>query len=130
MSIPISIPTNRVTLHRWDDIELEKVTDMLSRKIITGEKEMITQIYLKSGCIVPMHNHEAEQITYVLTGSMKFKVNGEDVVVRAGEVLHIPSWLPHQAEALEDCFEMDIFSPIRYDWLNGTDKYFFNEPVK
>jgi quercetin dioxygenase-like cupin family protein len=77
-----------------------------------------------------MHNHEAEQITYVLTGSMKFKVNGEDVVVRAGEVLHIPSWLPHQAEALEDCFEMDIFSPIRYDWLNGTDNYFFNEPVK
>ncbi len=126
----MSIPTDRVTLHRWDDIALEKVTDMLSRKIITGEKEMLTQIYLKSGCIVPMHNHEAEQMTYVLSGSMKFKVNGEDIVVRAGDVLHIPSWLPHQAEALEDTFEMDIFSPIRYDWLNHTDNYFYNEPVK
>ena len=123
-------PTDRVTLYRWDDIPLEKVTDMLSRKIITGEKEMITQIYLKSGGIVPMHNHEAEQITYVLTGSMRFKVGGQDVIIRAGEVLHIPSWLPHQAEALEDTFEMDIFSPIRHDWLNHTDSYFHNEPVK
>ncbi len=129
-SSPTPPPSDRVTLHRWDDIALEKVTEMLSRKVITGEKEMITQIYLKSGCIVPMHNHEAEQITYVLTGSMKFKVGGEDVIVRAGEVLHIPSWLHHQAEALEDTFEMDIFSPIRHDWLNHTDTYFHNEPVK
>ena len=121
-SSPTPPPADRVTLHRWDDIALEKVTEMLSRKVITGEKEMITQIYLKSGCIVPMHNHEAEQITYVLTGSMKFKVGSEDVIVRAGEVLHIPSWLHHQAEALEDTFELDVFSPIREEWLTGADE--------
>jgi quercetin dioxygenase-like cupin family protein len=123
-------PTVRVTLHRWDDIALEKVTEMLSRKIIAGENAMMSQIHLKSGCIVPLHNHEAEQMTYVLSGSMKFKVGGEDVTVRAGDVLHIPSRLPHQAEALEDTFEMDIFSPIRHDWLNHTDDYFHKEPVK
>ncbi|MBM3778647.1 MAG: cupin domain-containing protein [Acidimicrobiia bacterium] len=115
------------TLHRWDEIALEKVTEMISRKIITGDREMVTQIYLKRGAIVPMHEHESEQMTYVLSGSLKFLVGGEEVIVREGEVLHIPSFLPHQAEALDDTFELDIFSPIRQDWLDGTDDYFHRD---
>jgi quercetin dioxygenase-like cupin family protein len=117
------MPTT-VTLHRWDEIALEKVTEMISRKIITGEREMVTQIYLKRGAIVPMHDHESEQMTYVLSGALKFFVGGEEIIVREGEVLHIPSSVPHQAEALDDTFEMDVFSPIRQDWLNHTDDYF------
>jgi quercetin dioxygenase-like cupin family protein len=119
-----------VTLHRWDDIALEKVTEMISRKIVTGARQMVTQIYLKRGAIVPMHDHESEQMTYVLSGALKFLVDGREVVVREGEVLHIPSWLPHQAEALDDTFEMDMFSPIRQDWLDHTDDYFHKEPAK
>jgi len=119
-----------VTLHRWDDIAEEKLTEMISRKVITGAREMLSQIYLKRGCIVPMHTHESEQMTYVLSGALKFLVDGREVVVKAGEVLHIPSWLPHQAEALEDTFEMDMFSPIRQDWLDHTDDYFHKEPVR
>ena len=117
-----------VRLHRWDEIALEKVTEMISRKIITGEHEMVTQIYLKRGAIVPMHSHESEQMTYVLQGGLRFLINGEEITVREGEVLHIPSWVPHQAEAIDDTFEMDIFSPIRHDWLDGTDKYFHDKP--
>ena len=98
-----------VRLHRWDEIALEKVTEMLSRKIVTGEREMLAQVYLKRGCLVPMHSHESEQMTYVLQGE--------------GEVLHIPSRVEHQAEALEDTFELDVFSPIRQDWLDHTDDY-------
>ena len=119
-----------VTLHRWDDIALEKGTEMISRKIVTGARQMVTQIYLKRGAIVPMHDHESEQMTYVLSGALKFLVDGREVVVREGEVLHIPSWLPHQAEALDDTFEMDMFSPIRQDWLDHTDDYFHKEPAK
>src|SRR6266568_1713775 len=104
-STAMSIQT--VRLHRWDEIALEKVTEMLSRKLVTGEREMIAQIYLKRGCLVPMHSHESEEMT-----------------VREGEVLHIPSWVEHQAEALEDTFELDVFSPIRQDWLDHTDEYF------
>jgi quercetin dioxygenase-like cupin family protein len=115
--------TATVRLHRWDEIALEKVTEMLSRKIVTGEREMLAQVYLKRGCLVPMHTHEAEQMTYVLQGALKFLVAGEDITVREGEVLHIPSRVPHQAEALEDTFELDIFSPIRQDWLDHTDDY-------
>ena len=112
-----------VRLHRWDEIELEKVTEMISRKMVTGAREMLAQIYLKKGALVPMHSHESEQITYVLQGALKFLVGGEEVVVREGEVLHIPSWVEHQAEALDDCVEFDIFSPIRQDWLDKTDDY-------
>src|ERR671918_2145616 len=113
-----------VRLYRWDEIALEKVTEMISRKIITGEREMVTQIYLKAGCVVPMHSHESEQMTYILQGALRFLVGGEDITVREGEVLHIPSRVEHQAEALEDTFELDLFSPIRQDWLDGTDSYF------
>ena len=112
-----------VRLHRWDEIALEKVTEMLSRKIVTGEREMLAQVYLKRGCLVPMHSHESEQMTYILQGALKFLVGGEEVTLREGEVLHIPSRVPHQAEALEDTFELDIFTPIRQDWLDHTDDY-------
>jgi quercetin dioxygenase-like cupin family protein len=110
--------------HRWDELELDKVTEMISRKIVTGEKEMLAQIYLKKGALVPMHSHESEQITYVLQGALRFLIGGEEITVREGEVLHIPSWVEHQAEALDDTFELDLFSPIRLDWLDGTDTYF------
>ena len=97
---------------------------MISRKIVTGEREMLAQIYLKKGALVPMHSHESEQMTYVLQGALKFLINGEEITVREGEVLHIPSWVEHQAEALDDTFELDLFSPIRQDWLDHTDTYF------
>ena len=118
------VATQAVRLHRWDEIALEKVTEMISRKIVTGEREMVAQVYLKKGALVPMHSHESEQMTYVLQGALKFLINGEEITVREGEVLHIPSWIEHQAEALDDTFELDVFSPIRQDWLDHTDLYF------
>jgi quercetin dioxygenase-like cupin family protein len=111
-----------VRLHRWDEIALDKVTEMLSRKIVSGEREMLVQIYLKRGCLVPMHAHDSEQMTYVLQGALKFVVGGEEITVREGEVLHIPSGTEHQSEALEDTFELDVFSPIRRDWLSAADE--------
>jgi quercetin dioxygenase-like cupin family protein len=113
-----------VRLHRWDEIALEKVTEVISRKLVTGQREMLTQIYLKRGALVPMHKHDSEQMTYVLQGGLKFLVGGEEVIVREGEVLVIPSWVEHQVEALDDTLTLDIFSPIRQDWLDGTDDYF------
>src|SRR5712691_6865527 len=110
-----------VSLYRWDELALEKVTEMISRKIVTGEREMLAQIYLKKGALVPMHNHESEQITYVLHGALKFLIAGEEITVREGELLHIPPGVQHQAEALEDTFELDVFSPLRHGWLTVRD---------
>jgi quercetin dioxygenase-like cupin family protein len=110
-----------VRVHRWDEIALEKITETISQKIVAGERQMLAQIYLKRGALVPMHSHESEQMTYILQGALKVVVAGEEITVREGEVLHIPSGVPHQAEALEDTFELDIFSPVREDWLR-TDE--------
>src|SRR5882762_6863606 len=112
----------RIRLHRWDEIALEKVTEMISRKIVSGEREMLAQIYLKRGALVPMHAHESEQMTYILQGALRFLIDGEEITVREGEVVHIPSRVPHQAEALEDTLELDVFSPIRQDWMYATDE--------
>jgi quercetin dioxygenase-like cupin family protein len=107
-------------LHRWDEIALEKITEMVSQKIVTGDREMLAQTYLKRGALVPLHAHASEQMTYVLQGALRFLVEGEEVVVREGEVIHIPSGVPHQAEALEDTFELDVFSPVREDWIESS----------
>jgi quercetin dioxygenase-like cupin family protein len=104
-----------VRLHRWDELSLERVTEMISRKVIAGERQTMAQVYLKRGALVPIHAHDSEQLTYVLQGALRFVVNGEEVMVQEGEVLHIPPGIPHQAEALDDTFELDVFSPARHD---------------
>jgi quercetin dioxygenase-like cupin family protein len=119
-----SMHASVVTLHRWDEIALQKVTEMLSRKIVTGERGMLAQVYLKAGCVAPMHAHEAEQMTYVLQGALRFLVGGEEITVREGEVLHIPAWIDHQAEALDDTFSLDVYTPIRQDWLDHAEDDF------
>ncbi len=119
--------TKSVRLFRWDDIPLESVTDQIDRKLITGDRMMIAHVHLKKGSIVPRHAHDNEQITYILKGALHFWIGedeSEEVVVKAGEVLHIPSNVPHKAQALEDTLDVDVFSPPRQDWLDGTDTYF------
>jgi len=108
-------------LHRWDEIALEKITEMVSQKIVVGDREMLAQTYLKRGALVPLHAHVSEQMTYVLQGALRFLVEGEEVIVREGEVIHIPSGVSHQAEALEDTFELDVFSPVREDWMESLN---------
>jgi quercetin dioxygenase-like cupin family protein len=109
-------------LHRWDEIALEKITELMSQKIVAGAHQMLAQTYLKQGALVPMHAHPSEQMTYVLQGALKFRVEGEEIIVREGEVLHIPANARHQAEALDDTFQLDIYSPPREDWLRGEDE--------
>ena len=111
-------------LYNWDDVLLENVRDGISRRFIAGDREMLAQIYLKRGAIVPTHSHESEQLTYVLSGALKFTLGNREITVGPGQVLRIPSWMPHGAEALEETFELDLFSPIRQDWIDGTDDYF------
>jgi len=114
------------TWYRWNDIPLEQVNERLSRRLITGDQLMLTHVYLKKGCVVPKHSHMNEQLTYILEGALRFLVGDDDreeIVVRAGEVLHVPGNVPHEAHALEDTLDVDIFYPPREDWLQKTDSY-------
>ena len=111
---------------RWEAMEKERLSDRLSRRIITADRAMLTHVYLDKGAVVPMHSHENEQITYVISGVLRFWIGDEDsepIDVKAGEVLVLPSWVPHKAIALEDTLDVDIFTPPRQDWLDGTDAY-------
>ena len=115
-----------VSFFRWDSMKKERVSDMLERRLITGERIMLAHVYLKKGAIVPLHSHDNEQLTYILEGALRFWIGEdqtEEVIVRAGEVLHIPSNVPHKAEAMEDTLDVDVFSPPRQDWLDKTDAY-------
>jgi quercetin dioxygenase-like cupin family protein len=117
---------NECTFYRWDSMRKERVSDMLERRLITGERMMLAHVYLKKGCIVPKHSHENEQLTYILEGALKFWIGedeSEEITVSAGEVLHIPSNVPHKAEALEETLDVDVFSPPRQDWIEKTDDY-------
>jgi quercetin dioxygenase-like cupin family protein len=120
------VSEDRATHYRWDDLPKEPLKDDLSRRLISTERMMLAQVFLDKGCIVPQHSHENEQLTYILEGALRFFLGeheSEVIDVGAGEVLHIPSGLPHRAEALEDTLDVDIFSPPRQDWLDGSDAY-------
>src|SRR4029077_8337134 len=117
---------NEVSFYRWDSMKKERVSDMLERRLITGDRMMLAHVYLKKGCIVPKHSHENEQLTYILEGALKFKIGEdgtEEIVVSAGEVLLIPSNVPHMAEALEETLGVDVFSATRQDWLDKESHY-------
>ena len=109
--------------HRWKDLELEELNPLLGRQLVVGQRLMLARVLLKQGCIVPMHHHENEQVTYVLEGALKFWIDNREIVVAAGEVLCIPPDMPHKAEALEDTVDLDVFYPPRADWLAKTDDY-------
>ena len=114
----------------WDENPLETVTDTIKRRLFSGERMMLAHVHLDKGAIVPMNSHENEQLTWIIEGALRFWIGEEgsddfqEMVVSAGETLYIPSNVPHKAEALEDTFDVDVFSPPRQDWRDGTDTYF------
>jgi quercetin dioxygenase-like cupin family protein len=112
--------------YRWEELPREALKPDLGRRLIATERMMLAQVYLDKGCVVPKHSHENEQLTYILEGTLRFWLGDDEsevVDVSAGEVLHLPSYLPHKAEALEQTLDVDVFAPPRRDWLDGSDAY-------
>jgi quercetin dioxygenase-like cupin family protein len=117
---------SNATWYNWDELPREQVTPLLARRLITGERVMLAYVNLTKGCVVPRHQHHHEQVSYVLSGALHFRLGedeSEDRVVRGGEVIHFPSNVWHMADALEDAEVLDVFSPPREDWINKTDGY-------
>jgi quercetin dioxygenase-like cupin family protein len=107
----------------WKDVEHEQLNDLIGREMVVGENLMLARVFLKKGAHVPLHHHHNEQVTYILEGALKFAIDGKEITVRAGEVLCIPANMPHEAWALEDTLDLDVFNPPREDWLNKADDY-------
>jgi quercetin dioxygenase-like cupin family protein len=107
----------------WKNVEHEKLNDLIGREMVVGDGIMLARVFLKKGAHVPEHHHHNEQVTYILEGALKFAIDGKEIIVRAGEVLCIPCNMVHEAWALEDTLDLDIFNPPREDWLNKSDDY-------
>jgi quercetin dioxygenase-like cupin family protein len=120
------MPMAELAKYRWEDMPREDLSAGLTRRLVTGDRVMIAHVYFTKGTEVPRHRHDNEQLTYILEGTLQFFFgdDGEETqTVHAGEVLVIPSDLPHRAVALEDTLDVDVFGPPRQDWLDGTDTY-------
>jgi len=107
----------------WNEVEREALNDKIDREMVVGDQVMLARVFLKKDAHVPEHHHHNEQVTYILEGALKFAIAGREVVVKAGEVLCIPPNMLHEAWALEDTLDLDVFTPPREDWLNKTDAY-------
>ncbi len=107
----------------WKTVEVEKLTDLLSRQMISGDNATISQLLMKRGAVVPRHSHVNEQYSWILSGSLKFVFDDREILVSAGEVLLIPAHEPHSAIALEDTVDVDFFAPRREDWIRKDDSY-------
>ncbi|MDQ6769612.1 MAG: cupin domain-containing protein [Gemmatimonadota bacterium] len=113
-------------LYCWDEIELDNVSDVLERRLISGSRIMLAQVFLKKGCVIPGHRHEHEQLTQVFAGSLRFWIGEEDnevFDVRPGGVMVLPSNVLHRAQALDDTSVIDVFNPPRQDWIDKSDTY-------
>jgi quercetin dioxygenase-like cupin family protein len=125
--MPHSETTPAVTHTKWDQIPVEQLNPLIGRQFIVGTGTMLARIFLKKGAVVPLHHHHNEQISYILEGALRFLIKNEDgdkeIIVRAGEVLCIPPNVPHEAHAVEDTVDLDIFNPPRQDWIDKDDAY-------
>ncbi len=118
-------PTARHT--SWTALPVEQLNDLLTRQFVHGTQSMLARLELKKGCKVPLHSHPNEQISFIVSGALLFRLGEGDTIeeklVAAGETLVIPGGLPHSAEALEDSVDFDVFAPPREDWINRDDSY-------
>ena len=111
---------------RWSDIPVEEMNPLIGRQFVVGGGIMVARVLMKKGAHVPLHQHHNEQVTYILEGALRFHLDGREITVRAGEVLCIPPHMPHEAFALEDTVDLDVFNPPRQDWIDRDDAYLRN----
>lgn len=111
------------TKYEFDKMPFETVTDKIQRRYVYGKNVMLVYFYLKKGAVISKHHHVSEQITYITQGKVRVISGDREYIVSQGEVLVIPPDTYHEFTALEDTIDIDVFSPIRQDWLDGTDSY-------
>jgi quercetin dioxygenase-like cupin family protein len=111
-------------VHRWEEAGFEQLSPSVSRQAVHGETMTVARFRLRGGTLIERHEHVNEQIATVLRGRLKFLLgDGDEHVVAAGETIVLPPNVPHAAEVLEDSEVLDVFAPVRDDWVRGDDAY-------
>lgn len=112
-----------MAVHRWEKEPIEELTPLIGRQVVHTDGMTIARIHLRSGAVVPRHEHAHEQVASVLEGRLRFLLGDDEQEVCAGESMFVPSGVPHEVEALEDSVVLDVFAPVRDDWVRGDDAY-------
>jgi unsaturated pyranuronate lyase len=120
----MSTTSAQPTRYHWGDMPSQEVTPTISRRYLTGERVTVARFELKRGGVVPRHAHDSEQVSCVLSGVLKFMFDGGEMMLGPGDAVQIPGGVPHEVIVVEDTVVLDVFSPVRQDWLDGTDRYF------
>jgi quercetin dioxygenase-like cupin family protein len=108
-------------VHNWQGIEREQLNPLYTRQVIHSDTMTVVRVSFKKGCEVATHNHPNEQVSMVKQGTLKFVVDGKEHIVKAGEIMRIPSNVVHSVQAVEDCVMVEVFSPRRQDWIDSAD---------
>jgi quercetin dioxygenase-like cupin family protein len=103
-----------VDLNNLKEYELAKG---VRARIINCESMSISYVTLDAGVDMPEHKHVNEQVVNVIEGELELTVNGEPRVLKPGVVEVLPPNVPHGAKALTDCRVIDVFHPVREDWV-------------
>ena len=96
---------------------VEQFPGVVRRTLNSGDLTTLIEVTLDEGAIVPDHTHPHEQIGYVATGRVRFEIDGEERELRAGDSYLIPSGVSHEVTALEPSVCIDVFSPVREEYL-------------
>jgi quercetin dioxygenase-like cupin family protein len=113
-----------MTAKRWTAEPVEQLSPDIGRRMLHTETMTIAWITLAKGALVPRHEHPNEQVATILEGRLRFRIgDDEEFVASAGESVPLAPNVPHEVEALEDSTVLDVFSPVREDWLRGDDAY-------
>jgi len=107
----------------WNEIPAEPMNEKLTRQVVHTQRLTLARLELKAGCVVPAHQHENEQVSMVLSGRLRFRLEGGAYDVGPGEVMRLAPHERHEVEVLEDSVVIDLFSPPREDWKRGEDAY-------
>ena len=113
----------RVDVRLWNDEPVEQLSPLIERQMAHSETMTVARILLSRGALVPRHEHPNEQITTVLEGRLRIVLGEEERIVSTGASVLMPAGVPHEVEALEDSIALDVFSPVREDWVRGDDAY-------
>ena len=114
--------TDSIPLHTdWANIPVEHLEEGIERQMVVGENMMICRLRFAPHTVTPAHDHPHEQMTIIEQGRVLFTIGDEQQIAKAGDVLHFPPGAWHGASMLdEEVILVDIFSPIREDFLNGN----------
>ena len=112
-----------IKVQTWDSIHEDTLNPLAGRKALHAENMTVARFRFDKGNQVASHHHVNDQVTIVQSGAIRMVVGDQVLMMKTGDMVHVPPDVPHGNEALEDTIIIEIFSPLREDWIKGDDSY-------